>query len=120
MPQYAALIYVEDLDWTVRPDQAETTKQYAEFGAENAAADPRRRRAVPDLDRDDRARPGRPWRRRRHQRRPYAETKEVLGGFYLLEAADLDEAIAPRRADPRRLGPGGGRAATRHPDAHTS
>jgi len=25
---------------------------------------------------------------------PFAETKETLGGFYLLEAADLDEAIA--------------------------
>lgn len=25
---------------------------------------------------------------------PYAETKEQLGGFYLIEAADLDEAIA--------------------------
>jgi hypothetical protein len=25
---------------------------------------------------------------------PFAETKEVLGGFYLVEAADLDEAIA--------------------------
>jgi hypothetical protein len=24
---------------------------------------------------------------------PYAEAKEVLGGFYLIEAADLDEAI---------------------------
>ena len=24
---------------------------------------------------------------------PFAETKEVLGGFYLLECADLDEAI---------------------------
>ena len=24
---------------------------------------------------------------------PYAETKEALGGFYLVEAADLDEAI---------------------------
>ncbi|MEV6630796.1 YciI family protein [Actinoplanes sp. NPDC051470] len=24
---------------------------------------------------------------------PFLETKEVLGGFYLLEAADLDEAI---------------------------
>jgi hypothetical protein len=24
---------------------------------------------------------------------PYAEAKEVLGGFYLLEVADLDEAI---------------------------
>lgn len=25
---------------------------------------------------------------------PYVEAKEMLGGFYLLEAADLDEAIA--------------------------
>jgi hypothetical protein len=25
---------------------------------------------------------------------PYVETKEMLGGFYLLEAQDLDEAIA--------------------------
>ena len=25
---------------------------------------------------------------------PYAETREQLGGFYLIEAADLDEAIA--------------------------
>jgi len=24
---------------------------------------------------------------------PYAEAKEILGGFYLVEAADLDEAI---------------------------
>jgi hypothetical protein len=24
---------------------------------------------------------------------PFAETKEVLGGFYLIEAADLDEAL---------------------------
>ena len=25
---------------------------------------------------------------------PYAEAKEVLGGYFLLEAADLDEAVA--------------------------
>lgn len=25
---------------------------------------------------------------------PFAETKEALGGFYLVEAADLDEAVA--------------------------
>jgi hypothetical protein len=28
---------------------------------------------------------------------PYAETSEVLGGFYLIEAADLDAAIALAR-----------------------
>jgi len=25
---------------------------------------------------------------------PFAETKEALGGYYLIEAADLDEALA--------------------------
>lgn len=28
---------------------------------------------------------------------PFLETKEVVGGFYLLEAADLDEAVALTR-----------------------
>jgi hypothetical protein len=31
---------------------------------------------------------------------PFAETAEVLGGFYLIEAADLDEAIAFAREVP--------------------
>jgi len=31
---------------------------------------------------------------------PFAETKEQLGGFYLVEAADLDEAIAIARQVP--------------------
>ena len=31
---------------------------------------------------------------------PFAETKEQLGGYYLVEAKDLDEAIDDRGADP--------------------
>ena len=31
---------------------------------------------------------------------PFAETKEALGGFYVIEAADLDEAIAIAAACP--------------------
>lgn len=31
---------------------------------------------------------------------PFAETKEVLGGFYLLDCADLDEAISYARRIP--------------------
>ena len=31
---------------------------------------------------------------------PFAETKEQLGGYYLVEAADLDEAIALARRVP--------------------
>ena len=35
---------------------------------------------------------------------PFAETKEALGGFYLVEAADLDEAIAVAKDVPARFG----------------
>ncbi len=35
---------------------------------------------------------------------PFAETKEALGGFYLLEAADLDEAIALAKEIPAPFG----------------
>ena len=35
---------------------------------------------------------------------PFAETKEVVGGFYLLECADLDEAVAWAKRIP--AGPG--------------
>ncbi|QDZ07774.1 YciI family protein [Sphingomonas panacisoli] len=35
---------------------------------------------------------------------PFAETREQLGGFYLIEAQDLDEAIAFAKRVPIRLG----------------
>jgi hypothetical protein len=35
---------------------------------------------------------------------PFAETKEALGGFYIIEAADLDEAIAIAKQVPARFG----------------
>ena len=35
---------------------------------------------------------------------PFAETKEALGGYYLVEAADLDEAIAVAKQVPARFG----------------
>jgi hypothetical protein len=36
---------------------------------------------------------------------PFADTKEVLGGFYLVEAANLDEAVElAARAPAARLG----------------
>ncbi len=33
---------------------------------------------------------------------PFAETKEQFGGYYLIEARDMDAAIQDRRANPRR------------------
>jgi hypothetical protein len=41
---------------------------------------------------------------------PYAEAKEVLGGFFMIEAADLDEAVRWAAQIPRRVA-GQGRAA---------
>jgi hypothetical protein len=35
---------------------------------------------------------------------PFAETKEALGGYYLIEAADLDEALALARQVPAPFG----------------
>ena len=35
---------------------------------------------------------------------PFAETKEALGGFYLIEARDLDHAIEIARLTPARFG----------------
>jgi hypothetical protein len=35
---------------------------------------------------------------------PFVETKEALGGFYLIEAADLDEAIALAKQVPAPFG----------------
>ena len=35
---------------------------------------------------------------------PFAETKEALGGYYMIEAADLDEAIAVAKRVPARFG----------------
>ncbi len=35
---------------------------------------------------------------------PFAETKEALGGYYLIEAADLDEALALAKQIPAPFG----------------
>jgi hypothetical protein len=35
---------------------------------------------------------------------PFVETKEALGGYYLVEAADLDEAISLAKQIPTRFG----------------
>jgi hypothetical protein len=105
MPQYAALIYVEDFDRTV--DRAsDETKLYAEFGAENADAIRGGAALYPTSTATTvRVRGGRGGDVVTSDG-PYAETKEVLGGFYLLEAADLDEATAIAARIPGAWGPG--------------
>ncbi|TDT97953.1 hypothetical protein EDD99_6159 [Streptomyces sp. 846.5] len=90
---YAALLYTPDLDWSA-PEQAGWLPQYGEF-AQEAAAQLRGGHALAPtatatVVRVLGARGGEVV----VSDGPYAETKEVLTGFYLLECADLDEAIA--------------------------
>lgn len=93
MPQYAALIYSRDVDWS-SPDEGESMKQYGEFGEENGSF----LRGGAALHPTSTATTVRVTGGRGGEvvtsDGPYAETKEVLGGFYLLECADLDEAIS--------------------------
>jgi hypothetical protein len=93
MPTYIAFTYTPDVDWT-QPEQAEELADYQEFGRAakavlkgaavlypTATATTVRRAGVSDGDvitSDG----------------PYAETKEALTGYYLMECADLDEAVA--------------------------
>jgi len=92
MPQYAALIYNADLDWTA-PEQAHRGAAHGAFGQAAAAVirggaglyptstatSVQVRGESGDVITTD---------------GPFAETKEVLTGFYLLECADLDEAVS--------------------------
>ncbi len=93
MPQYAAIIYTADVDWS-DPQYAEEMKGYNEFG-EAAAAVIRGgaalyQTATATTVRVSGGRGGDVVT----TDGPYAETKEVLTGFYLIEAADLDEAVS--------------------------
>jgi hypothetical protein len=97
MPRYAALIYepAETAGQGSEEDWALIMKEYTEFGANAGAAGvvgggealqpPATATTIHvkggkggDLVTTD---------------GPFAETKEVLGGFYLLDCADLDEAL---------------------------
>lgn len=91
--QYAALTYTPDVDWS-SPEQSGVMADYGRFSTENA--DSIRGGAVlyatstATTVRVQGARGGDVM----VTDGPYAETKEALTGFYLLEAADLDAAIA--------------------------
>ena len=93
MTQYAALIYSRDVDWTL-PEYGEEMKQYYEFGQEAAAMI----RGGAALYQTSTATTVRVQGGRGGDvvttDGPYTETKEALTGFYLLECADLDEAVA--------------------------
>ncbi len=99
MPQYAALIYSRDVDWTL-PEYDKTTAEYMEFG-EAAAAVLRGGAALYPTSTATVVRvEGGKGGDVVTTDGPYAETKEALTGFYLVEAADLDAAIKVAAAIP--------------------
>jgi hypothetical protein len=93
MPQYAALLYTRDADWS-SPEEAEATAEYGKFSEVHAEQHVRGGAALfpTSTATTVRVKGGRGGEVVTSDG-PYAETKEVLGGFFLLECADLDEAI---------------------------
>ncbi len=92
MPVYAAFIYSKDVDWS-QPEYAGDMAEYKEFGA-SAAAIIRGGAVLYPTSTATTVRVSEKGGEVMSTDGPYAETKEALTGFYLLEWADLDEAIA--------------------------
>jgi hypothetical protein len=93
MPQYAALIYTADVDWS-EPQFADETKEYAAFGQAAAAVLRGGAALYPTSTATTVRVDGGKGGDVVTSDGPFAETKEVLTGFYLLEAPDLDGAVA--------------------------
>jgi hypothetical protein len=93
--QYLLLIYGEENRWGKMPS-TERDKILGEFGAfTQSIADSGNLRGGNELDVTAKAK----TLRVRDNKRlltdgPFAETKEQLGGYYLVEAKDLEEAVS--------------------------
>jgi hypothetical protein len=97
MTQYAALIYEQgDPDWSVldTPDKQESMGQYGAFGATAAAVLRGGAALYPTTTATTVQVRGGKGGEVVTTDGPFAETTEVLTGFYLMECADLDEAIS--------------------------
>jgi hypothetical protein len=92
MPKYAALIYSTDIDPT-RHGAEDVMKEYAAFGEAAAAVIRGGEALYPTATATTVRVAGGKGGDVVSTDGPYAETKEVLTGFYLLECADLDEAV---------------------------
>jgi hypothetical protein len=93
MPTYVALTYTPDIDWS-EPGHAEEMKDYQEFGQAAAAVIRGGDALYPTATATTVRVSGGKGGDVITSDGPYAETKEALTGFYVLECADLDEAVA--------------------------
>jgi hypothetical protein len=93
--RYLLLLHVEEAGWD-RLSPAEQEAGMAAYG--QFSADLREAKALVDAGRLVGAARAKVVRRLRGERLvtdgPFAETKEQIGGFYLIEAADMDAALA--------------------------
>jgi hypothetical protein len=93
MPQYLALTYTADVDWWA-PEHADELQEYREFAVVHAdrlqASALLHPTSTATVIRIQGTRGGDIVR----TDGPYAETKEALTGYYLLEADDLEQAVA--------------------------
>ena len=92
MPQYAAINYAADVDWTA-PEHAAAMAEYGEFGSTHGASIRGGAALYPTSTATTVRVRGARGGEVVLSDGPYAETKEALTGFYLIEAADLDEAL---------------------------
>jgi hypothetical protein len=92
MPQYAAIIYASDVDPTA-PEATDMMKDYDEFGAGARAVIRGGAALYPTTTATTVRVTGGKGGDIVTTDGPYAETKEALTGFYLIECADLDEAV---------------------------
>ncbi|MFK4088988.1 YciI family protein [Kribbella sp. NPDC020789] len=93
MTQYLALTYTPDVDWWA-PEQADELAEYRQFAIDNDAQIQHSAVLHPTTTatvvRVEGARGGQVVT----TDGPYAETKEALTGYYLIEAEDLEAAVA--------------------------
>ena len=92
MTTYLALIYTPDMEWD-QSKPAEMSGEYAEFGRAAAAVLRGGNALYPTSTATTVRVDGGKGGDVLTTDGPYAETKEVLTGYYLLECADLEEAV---------------------------
>ena len=95
MPKYAALIYGEEFDpsATSPEDMQQVMADYMEFGQNNDASLAGGEALHPTSTATTIHVEGGKGGKAVFTDGPFAETKEVLGGFYIIDAADLDAAL---------------------------
>jgi len=90
MPQYMLLIYDNSKEWEkMSPDEMQkATEKYMAWAKKPFSTGGKR--LEDHTGRVMKAQPGAPPK---ITDGPYGETKEVIGGFYMIEAANYDEAV---------------------------